>query len=102
MAVDTRHPTRREPDIMTPPLAELTVTIIEGYVVFGALFALPFVWRGLPRIDPMAVGSSWSFRALIAPGCAIFWPLLLVRWASGSVAPPTEVNAHRRRAQVSR
>jgi hypothetical protein len=50
------------------------------------------------RIDPMARGAGWGFRLLITPGAALFWPLLLVRWAAGSIAPTVETNAHRRQA----
>ena len=84
---------------MTPSWAELVVGLATLYAVAGALFALAFVSRGVTRIDPLAAGSSWSFRLLIAPGTVVFWPLLLLRWAAGSIAPPIEANAHRRRAR---
>lgn len=87
---------------MTREAAEVLVIVIEGYVAAGMAFALLFVWRGVTRIDPMAATSPWTFRVLILPGCAIFWPLLLVRWASGSVAPPVERTAHRLGARRGR
>jgi hypothetical protein len=84
---------------MAPSLAVLVVGLAGLYVTAGAVFAVPFIIRGVERIDPLASGSPWSFRLLIVPGTVVFWPLLLLRWAAGSVAPPIEVNAHRRAAR---
>ena len=84
---------------MSPSFAHLLVGLAAFYAAAGALFAGPFVFRGLERIDPLGAGSPWSFRLLIIPGTVVFWPLLMLRWAAGSVAPPVEVNAHRRSAR---
>ena len=84
---------------MAPSLAVLVVGLAGLYVTAGAVFAIPFIIRGVERIDPLAAGSPWSFRLLLVPGTVVFWPLLLLRWAAGSVAPPIEVNAHRRAAR---
>jgi hypothetical protein len=86
---------------MTHPLATLLVGLLSTYFAIGAAFAAVFVVRGVDRIDPMARAAGWGFRLLIAPGSAIFWPLLLLRWAAGSMAPPVEANAHRRIAWKS-
>jgi hypothetical protein len=83
---------------MPHPIATLFVGLTTIYFAIGAVFAVPFVTRGVDRIDPMARGAGWGFRALILPGTVLFWPLLLVRWAAGSMAPPVETNAHRRLA----
>jgi hypothetical protein len=84
---------------MTQSLATLIVGLAGLYAACGAAFAVPFVVTGLPKIDPMGAGSSWSFRLVIVPGIVVFWPLLLVRWAAGSMAPPVEVTAHRKAAR---
>lgn len=81
---------------MSVSLAELVVGLAGVYLAGGALFAVPFAARGVARIDPLATGSTIGFRVLIVPGTMLFWPLLLLRWAAGSVAPPIETNAHRR------
>jgi hypothetical protein len=83
---------------MTHPLATLLAGLMFTYLALGSVFAVAFVTHGVDRIDPMARGAGWGFRALILPGSVLFWPLLLVRWAAGSVAPPVETNAHRRLA----
>jgi hypothetical protein len=64
------------------------------YLAMGVAFGIPFVWRGVHRIDPAAPGSTWGFRLLILPGVVALWPLLAVRWLSGK-PPPEERNAHR-------
>ena len=84
---------------MPTPLASLLVWFILVYAGLGALFAGPFVAKGVEVIDPMARGASWGFRLLILPGSMLLWPLLLKRWAGGSVSPPVETNAHRRGAR---
>jgi hypothetical protein len=84
---------------MTHPLATLFVGLMLTYLALGSTFAVAFVTYGVDRIDPMARGAGWGFRTLILPGSVLFWPLLLVRWAAGSVAPPVETNAHRRLAR---
>ena len=70
------------------------VRILGVYAAIGLLFAFPFVFRGVNRIDPVAEGGSWGFRLIILPGVVAFWPMLLRRWMTGS-APPQERNAHR-------
>jgi hypothetical protein len=84
---------------MSQNTAELLVVIINGYVILGVLFATAFVARGVNRIDPLAPAAPWTFRALIVPGTMVFWPLLLARWLTGSIAPPVETNPHRLRAK---
>lgn len=71
------------------------------YLVCGLLFAVPFVWFGVKRIDPPAVHGSWGFRLLILPGAMAFWPLLLRRWMKGVHEPPEENDAHRRLAPAA-
>jgi len=44
------------------------------------VFAVPFVIKGVTRIDENAVGSKWGFRLIIIPGSIVFWPLLLRKW----------------------
>jgi len=84
---------------VTPSFAELLVGLAGLYAAAGVIFAVPFVVHGVTRIDPLGAGSPWSFRLLIIPGTVVFWPLLLLRWAAGSIAPPIETNAHRRAAR---
>ena len=50
----------------------------------GALFAVPFLLRGVNQIDPVAREGTWGFRMIIAPGVVVLWPLLALRWLRGS------------------
>ena len=75
--------------------------LLELYLLAGLLFALPFVARGIERIDPAAHGASWGFRLLVLPGAVALWPILLRRWWRGT-PPPVESNAHRRAAEARR
>lgn len=58
----------------------IILLIIAAYLSAGLLFAVPFVLKGVTRIDEGAVGSGWGFRLMILPGTIVFWPLLLKKW----------------------
>jgi len=69
------------------------------YLGCGLLFAIPFAFIGVQKIDPHAAHGSCGFRLLIIPGAMALWPLLLRRRIAGLKEPPDESNAHRRAAQ---
>ena len=50
------------------------------YLSCGLLFAIPFVIKGVSKIDEGAQGGSVGFRIIIIPGTMIFWPVLLRKW----------------------
>lgn len=56
----------------------------------GILLILASLW---------IVGRSVSFRVLLIPGLAIFWPLFALRWVRGRHRPE-EQNAHRQLAKL--
>jgi hypothetical protein len=68
------------------------------YILAGLLFAIPFILRGVNRLDPSAREGSWGFRLIVFPGVVALWPLLALRWRRGQ-GPPQENNAHRRAAR---
>ena len=79
---------------MDVTLARALVWSLGTWLGLGAIFAVPFVIRGVDRLDPDAHGSGWGFRLILLPGVAALWPLLawrLIRRAG----PPEEHNAHR-------
>lgn len=80
---------------MLETFAKAMVYTLEGYAGFGLVFAVPFVWLGVQRLDSDAQGSGIGFRLLILPGVAAFWPMFLYRWRRGMVEPPVEKNPHR-------
>ena len=79
----------------------LFLILLGAYMACGLVFAIPFAWIGVKKIDPHAAHGSWGFRLLVIPGAMAFWPLLLRRWASGVHEPPEECNAHRHLAPAT-
>lgn len=67
--------------------AQIIVGAGAAYLGLGALFALAFVTVGAGRIDRAARGAPWGFRALIFPGAAALWPVLLVKWVRARSTP---------------
>ncbi len=91
---------------MSEQMASWVVAALAIYFAAGVVFAIPFVVRGVNKLDPVARESTWGFRVTIFPGAVAFWPLLLKRWLSGRTAPgrtaPGERNAHRNAARRAR
>jgi hypothetical protein len=59
----------------------IILSIVGLYLLFGFLFAIPFVIKGVTVIDPDgAHGTTWGFRLVIIPGTIVFWPVLLKKW----------------------
>ena len=75
--------------------AKAIVYTLAVYGSLGLVFAVPFVWLGVQRLDSEAHGSGVGFRLLILPGVAAFWPMFLYRWRRGIDEPPVEKNPHR-------
>jgi hypothetical protein len=80
---------------MLETIVKAFVYTLAIYASVGLLFAMPFVWCGVQRVDSEAQGSGVGFRLLIVPGVAAFWPIFLCRWTRGIVEPPVEKNPHR-------
>ncbi|NIT94361.1 MAG: hypothetical protein GWN79_02150, partial [Actinobacteria bacterium] len=41
------------------------VGALGAYVALGLLFGIPFVLRGVQKIDPVAENGTWGFRLII-------------------------------------
>jgi hypothetical protein len=85
--------------VMSVEAAQVLVGVAAVYLAAGLAFAVPFAWRGVDRLDPLAHGSTPGFRVLIVPGVAMLWPLLAVRLFAGASEPPEEWTAHRATAR---
>lgn len=59
--------------------AQFLVTTLAAYVACGSIFAVPFLWRWVGRLDPLAAHGTLGFRALIFPGVTTLWPLFVIR-----------------------
>jgi hypothetical protein len=75
--------------------AKAIVYTLAVYASLGLVFAVPFVWFGVQRLDTEAQGSGIGFRLLILPGVAAFWPMFVYRWSRRIADPPMEKNPHR-------
>ena len=62
----------------------IILIIVAVYLAAGLVFAIPFVIKGVTKIDDGAYGSKWGFRVIIIPGTIVFWPLLLKKWMQAS------------------
>ena len=76
-------------------IAKTTLYGLAAYAGLGLVFAVPFVWLGVQRVDAEAQGSGIGFRLLILPGVAVFWPVFLYRLRRGIAEPSVESNPHR-------
>ena len=68
-------------------MGDNVILVLSVYVAIGAVFAVPFVWKGVARLDPSAEQGSWGFRVLILPGTVALWPLLLAKWLRAPRGP---------------
>ena len=64
---------------MTATIATWLVRAAGAYLLVGACFAVPFTVRWVNRLDEVAAHGTPGFRALLLPGAALLWPLLLSR-----------------------
>lgn len=83
--------------MISQDVASWLVRLTAVYLGAGALFAGPFAFRLVNRMDVVAAHGTWAFRLLLLPGATLLWPLLLGRWLRGEQSPPRERTAHRRR-----
>ena len=74
---------------MFESLAKAFVYALETYAGLGLIFAVPFVWLGVQRLDFTARGSGIAFRLLILPGVVALWPMFVFRRRQGIVEPDT-------------
>jgi hypothetical protein len=65
-------------------IVKLILIIGSLYLLFGLLFAILFVTKGVEKVDEGAHGGSTGFRIIIIPGVMVFWPLLLKKWIIAS------------------
>jgi hypothetical protein len=84
---------------MSFPGAAAILAVAIAYIAVGGCVALAFLLFGLDRADPAARGA-YGFRALVAPGLALLWPLVVYRWlvapaVADAQAPVRQARAHR-------
>jgi hypothetical protein len=61
-------------------IVTIILYIVAVYLALGFLFLIPFIIKGVSKIDESAHGSSIGFRIIIIPGVIVFWIVLLNKW----------------------
>src|SRR5262249_8399956 len=56
-------------------VAEVILLFVSAYLGCGLVVGVPFILRGVGRVDEAARGASLGFRLLILPGTVALWPL---------------------------
>ena len=64
-------------------MVEILLIIAAIYLLVGVLFVIPFLMKGLNKIDEGANGSTIGFKIIIIPGVIVLWPVLLSKWMNG-------------------
>ena len=59
---------------MSITLANWIVGLLGVYLAMGVVFAVPFLVKGIGKIDPVAAAGTWGFKVIIFPGVIAFWP----------------------------
>ena len=60
--------------------AQIILIIVVVYLLLGVLFVIPFLIKGLAKVDEGTHGSTIGFKIIIIPGVVVFWPFLLKKW----------------------
>jgi len=61
-------------------MVELILIIVLIYLAPGVLSVIPFLVKGLTKVDEGAHGGTMGFKIIIIPGIIVFWPVLLRKW----------------------
>jgi len=61
-------------------MVEMLLIMAAIYLLIGVLFVIPFLMKGLNKVDEGAHGSTIGFKIIIIPGVVVFWPVLLSKW----------------------
>jgi hypothetical protein len=78
-------------------MVETALIIVLIYLLLGVLFVLPFLTKGLTKVDEGAHGGTIGFKIIIVPGVIVFWPMLLNKWRKNLKPGGTKAhkNAHK-------
>ena len=72
-------------------IISIILIVLAVYLAIGFLFAIPFVIKGIHKVDEGSHEGSIGFRIIIIPGTMVFWPLLLKKWIKANA---TETQKH--------
>ena len=66
-------------------MIETLLIIAAVYLAVGVLFVIPFLIKGLNKVDEGAHGSTIGFKIIIIPGVIVLWPVLLSKWMKSNL-----------------
>lgn len=71
---------------------EIILIVVGIYLLLGILFVVPFLMKGLTKVDASAHSGTIGFKIIIIPGVIVFWPFLLRKLIAGEKIffPPIE------------
>jgi hypothetical protein len=61
-------------------VAEVILLIALAYMLCGLAVGVPFVLKGVDRVDEASRGASLGFRLFILPSTVALWPLMATKW----------------------
>ena len=68
-------------------IVQIISIIVLIYLLFGVVFVVPFLVKGLTKVDESAHGGTSGFKIIIIPGVIVFWPALLSKWVKVNRKP---------------
>jgi hypothetical protein len=68
-------------------MVQAILILVIVYLVAGVLFVIPFLVKGLTKVDESAHGGSTGFKLIIIPGVIVFWPVLMKKWVRKPPSP---------------
>ncbi|HET9744546.1 MAG TPA: hypothetical protein VFP97_02470 [Chitinophagaceae bacterium] len=68
-------------------IVQIILITASIYLLLGVLFVIPFLTKGLTKVDKGAHGGTIGFKIIIIPGVIVFWPALLLKWVKANGKP---------------
>jgi hypothetical protein len=65
-------------------LVQIILILVLIYLLLGVLFLIPFLIKGLNKVDEGAHSGTIGFKIIIIPGVIVFWPVLLRKWVKAN------------------
>jgi hypothetical protein len=66
-------------------VVQIILILVLIYLVLGVLFVIPFLVKGISKVDEGAHGGTVGFKIIIIPGVIVFWPVLLKKWMKANI-----------------
>jgi hypothetical protein len=68
-------------------MVEIILLVVAAYLAVGVVFVIPFLVKGLTKVNSSAQGGTIGFKIIIIPGVIVFWPVLLSKWVKANHKP---------------